>query len=127
MHTNAVAADDCEVGATGRKACKDCTCGRAEAEAAGVKVQLTDDMIQNPGVGSSCGNVSARFEYTHCVSITGGGALQVCRLHVAEAPRWLLSATDAALPLSPLCRSPSVPAGRRLPLRRLPLPRPPRF
>ncbi|KAI8468419.1 MAG: cytokine-induced anti-apoptosis inhibitor 1, Fe-S biogenesis-domain-containing protein [Monoraphidium minutum] len=51
------AADDCEVGAAGRKACKDCTCGRAEAEAAGVKVTLTDEMIQNPGVGS-CGNCS---------------------------------------------------------------------
>ena len=49
--------DDCEVGKAGRKACKNCTCGRAEAEAAGVKVQLTEEMIQNPGVGS-CGNVS---------------------------------------------------------------------
>ncbi len=52
-----LAADDCEVGAAGRKACKDCTCGRAEAEAAGVKVQLTPEMMENPGAGS-CGNVS---------------------------------------------------------------------
>lgn len=54
----APAGDDCEVGKAGRKACKDCTCGRAEAEAAGVKVQLTEEMLQNPGVGSSCGNCS---------------------------------------------------------------------
>ncbi|GBF96862.1 anamorsin [Raphidocelis subcapitata] len=52
----AAAGDDCEVGAA-RKACKNCSCGRAEAEAAGVKVQLTDEMLQNPGVGS-CGNCS---------------------------------------------------------------------
>jgi hypothetical protein len=48
--------DDCEVGKAGRKACKDCTCGRAEAEAAGVKVGLTPEMLANPGAGS-CGNV----------------------------------------------------------------------
>lgn len=46
-------ADDCDVGASGRKACKNCTCGRAEAEAQGVK--LTKDMLDNPQ--SSCGNV----------------------------------------------------------------------
>jgi hypothetical protein len=55
----AISADDCEVGKAGRKACKDCTCGRAEAEAAGIKVQLTQEMLQNPGAGS-CGNVSGR-------------------------------------------------------------------
>lgn len=49
--------DDCEVGAGGaRKACKDCTCGRAEAEAKGEKVTLTQEMLDNPQ--SSCGNVS---------------------------------------------------------------------
>lgn len=53
----AAGGDDCEVGVAGRKACKNCTCGRAEAEAAGVKVQLTEDMLQNPGAGS-CGNCS---------------------------------------------------------------------
>ncbi|KIY96140.1 hypothetical protein MNEG_11822 [Monoraphidium neglectum] len=53
----AISADDCEVGKAGRKACKDCTCGRAEAEAAGIKVQLTQEMLQNPGAGS-CGNCS---------------------------------------------------------------------
>eukprot|EP00775_Hariotina_reticulata_P005849 gene5849-6090_t len=49
--------DDCEVGAGGaRKACKNCTCGRAEAEAQGQKVQLTQEMLDNPQ--SSCGNCS---------------------------------------------------------------------
>lgn len=47
------AEDDCEVGASGRTACKNCTCGRAEAEAKGVK--LTTDMLDNPQ--SACGNV----------------------------------------------------------------------
>ncbi|KAG2441280.1 hypothetical protein HYH02_010119 [Chlamydomonas schloesseri] len=53
--------DDCEVGAGGaRKACKNCSCGRAEAEAeaeAGggkAKVALTADMLDNPT--SACGN-----------------------------------------------------------------------
>ncbi|KAF6254561.1 cytokine-induced anti-apoptosis inhibitor 1, Fe-S biogenesis-domain-containing protein [Scenedesmus sp. NREL 46B-D3] len=49
--------DDCELGPGGaRKACKNCSCGRAEAEAAGVKVALTQDMLDNPQ--SACGNCS---------------------------------------------------------------------
>lgn len=49
--------DDCEIGAGGaRKACKDCTCGRADAEARGEKVELTQEMLDNPQ--SSCGNCS---------------------------------------------------------------------
>jgi hypothetical protein len=49
--------DDCELGPGGaRKACKNCSCGRAEAEAAGVKVTLTQEMLDNPQ--SACGNVS---------------------------------------------------------------------
>lgn len=46
--------DDCEVGQSGRKACKNCSCGRAEAEAAGVTAALTQDMLDNPQ--SACGN-----------------------------------------------------------------------
>jgi len=45
--------DDCEVGAKGKKACKNCTCGRAEEEAGPQKVTL--DMLDN-GVKSSCGS-----------------------------------------------------------------------
>lgn len=46
--------DDCEVGAAGRKACKNCTCGRAEGQAPEVK--LTKDMLDNPTSGcGSCG------------------------------------------------------------------------
>jgi hypothetical protein len=49
-------ADDCELGPGGaRKACKNCSCGRAEAEAKGEKVTLTPEMLENPQ--SACGNV----------------------------------------------------------------------
>lgn len=51
------AVGDCEIGAS-KKACADCTCGRAEAEAAGIKAQLTSDMLENPQ--SACGSVSLR-------------------------------------------------------------------
>ncbi len=51
----AAAMDDCEVGA-GKKACKNCTCGRADAEAAVQKVDLSQDMLENPQ--SACGSVS---------------------------------------------------------------------
>jgi len=47
--------DDCEVGKT-RKACKNCSCGRAEEEAAAPSKKLTLDMLENPGVNSGCGN-----------------------------------------------------------------------
>lgn len=44
------AGDDCEAGAGGRKACADCSCGRAEG-----KVQkLTKEMVENPTSG--CGS-----------------------------------------------------------------------
>ncbi|KAJ0963918.1 hypothetical protein J5N97_029040 [Dioscorea zingiberensis] len=44
---------DCEVGST-RKACKNCTCGRAEAEEKVEKLGLTAEQINNPQ--SACGN-----------------------------------------------------------------------
>ncbi|GAB4850655.1 hypothetical protein Ancab_029966 [Ancistrocladus abbreviatus] len=44
---------DCEVGST-RKACKNCTCGRAEAEEKAVKLGLTAEQLNNPQ--SACGN-----------------------------------------------------------------------
>lgn len=61
--------DDCEVGAGGaRKACKNCSCGRAEAEAKGEKVQLTAEMLENPQ--SSCGNVSRPgLNPAHCIVV----------------------------------------------------------
>ncbi|EOX94698.1 Cytokine-induced anti-apoptosis inhibitor 1, putative isoform 2 [Theobroma cacao] len=44
---------DCEVGST-RKACKNCTCGRAEQEETVQKLELTMDQLNNPQ--SACGN-----------------------------------------------------------------------
>ncbi|KAF3432477.1 hypothetical protein FNV43_RR27217 [Rhamnella rubrinervis] len=44
---------DCEVGST-RKACKNCTCGRAEAEQEVQKLGLIDDLLDNPQ--SACGS-----------------------------------------------------------------------
>ncbi|XP_010940333.1 anamorsin homolog [Elaeis guineensis] len=44
---------DCEVGSA-RKACKNCTCGRAEAEEKVQKLGLTAEQINNPQ--SACGN-----------------------------------------------------------------------
>lgn len=48
------AVGDCEVGTT-RKACKNCTCGRAEAEEKVQKLGLTAEQLNNPQ--SACGNV----------------------------------------------------------------------
>lgn len=49
--------DDCEFGAE-KKACKNCTCGRADEENQTTKPKLTMEMIENPGVNSSCGSCS---------------------------------------------------------------------
>jgi len=53
----ATTADDCEVGKKGKKACKNCTCGRAEEEeSTAPKTKITLEMLENPGVNSSCGS-----------------------------------------------------------------------
>ncbi|CAA7403424.1 unnamed protein product [Spirodela intermedia] len=44
---------DCEVGST-RKACKNCTCGRAEEEQKVQKLALTSELLDNPK--SACGS-----------------------------------------------------------------------
>lgn len=52
--------DDCNITST-KKACKDCTCGLAEMEenqGATAKKALTMDMLENPGISSSCGSCS---------------------------------------------------------------------
>ena len=61
---DAFAGDDCEVGST-RKACKNCTCGRAEAEEKVEKLGLTMDQLNNPQ--SACGNVCPIITYVCCV------------------------------------------------------------
>ena len=48
------AVGDCSTGAT-KKACANCTCGRAEEEAMGITASLTADMLDNPQ--SACGSV----------------------------------------------------------------------
>jgi len=64
-------ADDCEVGGGGKKACKNCRCGRADAEAQGVK--LSQEMLDNPqsacgsvSVGKGGGDVYPKSECGHC-------------------------------------------------------------
>jgi len=54
VRPEAPVAADCS---TSRKACKDCSCGRAEAEAAGAPPpQLTKEMLENPGAEGGCGS-----------------------------------------------------------------------
>jgi hypothetical protein len=48
-------ADDCSVEKVGKKACKNCSCGRAELEEKKVSAVLTASQINNPQ--SACGNV----------------------------------------------------------------------
>lgn len=50
-------ADNCGVA---RKACKNCSCGRAEIEAKQEEAELTAAQISNPK--SACGSVSGSFE-----------------------------------------------------------------
>ena len=63
---------DCEVGAS-RKACKNCTCGRAEAEAKVEKLELTAEQINNPQ--SACGSVSIASRITVPLVLSCGGSI----------------------------------------------------
>lgn len=50
-----------------RKACKNCTCGRAEAEQKVEKLELTAEQIDNPQ--SACGSVSGIIGRTHTMPL----------------------------------------------------------
>ena len=69
---------DCEVGAT-RKACKNCTCGRAEAEAKVEKLELTAEQINNPQ--SACGSVSIASRITVPLVVSCGESIACSNDH----------------------------------------------
>jgi len=51
--------DDCDIPGGKKKACKNCSCGRSDNETSIVpKKRLTLEMLENPGVDSSCGSCS---------------------------------------------------------------------
>ncbi len=74
------AVEDCSTGAT-KKACANCTCGRAEEEAAGIKAELTPDMLDNPQ--SACGSV--RPSPCPCLHIHVRMDLSIiCLVHISQ-------------------------------------------
>lgn len=85
----AAANDDCEVGAAGRKACKNCTCGRAEEGPDAKPAKLTKEMLDNPTSG--CGSVSVWVQ-----RLLFGGSVSVCVLPRQEAEDALLSMRHAS-------------------------------
>ena len=106
----AAAAGDCDAGATtSRKACANCTCGRAEAEAAGVVVELTQDMLDNPQ--SACGScgLGDAFRWGWGWGVGGAGLpppsrelVRAQRAHSVHIPR-RSDAPAAAAPLDCRC------------------------
>lgn len=88
--------DDCEVGA-GKKACKNCTCGRADAEAAVQKVDLSQDMLENPQ--SACGSVGPlNLQLVHSIA---AGLRQQLMTNVVCAPLYHLPFHASTLLLFP--------------------------
>ncbi|KAG6544500.1 hypothetical protein Mapa_014138 [Marchantia paleacea] len=64
-----LADDDCKVGTTGKMACKNCTCGRAEieeAQEAQLETKLTLGQIHNPESACRSSGQDEAFRYNSC-------------------------------------------------------------
>lgn len=88
LHGTAVG--DCSTGAT-KKACANCSCGRAEEEAQGIKASLTADMLENPQ--SACGSVrvpSVNVHYLMCLVCVSASRLSACHPASSSCSVWLL-------------------------------------